>query len=168
MNIYSRAKTEGPILSFYECFSASRESAPDLMSPGFSWSLDTEQTEPEISGRVRMELERSRSALLYSVYVYSVYRSRSDHLDVQRDPVLLHHDIPDTLHLLSRLGLIAGPLNSTPLQLNSQSISSLGYVLLPVKHQETEMWRSYAKIYGRKVLFHFSCDLVSLRFNIPS
>ena len=47
------------------------------MSPGFSWSLDTEQTEPEISGRVRMELERSRSALLYSVY-----RSRSDHLDV--------------------------------------------------------------------------------------
>ena len=148
------------------CFSASRESAPDLMSPGLSWSLDREQTEPEISGRVRMELERSRSALLYSVY--SVYRSRSDHLDVQRDPVLLHHDIPDTLHLLSRLGLIAGPLNSTPLQLNSQSISSLGYVLLPVKHQETEMWRSYAKIYGRKVLFHFSCDLVSLRFNIPS
>ena len=52
MNIYSRAKTEGPILSFYECFSASRESAPDLMSPGLSWSLDREQTEPEISGRV--------------------------------------------------------------------------------------------------------------------
>ena len=111
-------------MSFYECFSVSRESAPDLMSPDLSWSLDTEQTEPEISGRVRMELERSRSALLYSAYsvcsVYSVYRSRSDHLDVQRDPVLLHHDIPDTLHLLSRLGLIAGPLNSTPLQLNSQ------------------------------------------------
>ena len=148
------------------CFSVSREPAPDLMSPDLSWSLDTEQTEPEISGRVRMELERSRSALLYSVY--SVYRSRSDHLDVQRDPVLLHHDIPDTLHLLSRLGLIAGPLNSTPLQLNSQSIPSLGYVLLLVKYQETEMWRSYAKIYGRKVLFHFSCDLVSLRFNIPS
>ena len=165
-------------MSFYEGFSASRESAPDLMSPGFSWSLATEQTEPEISGRVRMELERSRSALLYSVYSlyslysvyseYNVYRSRSDHLDVQRDPVLLHHDIPDTLHLLSRLGLIAGPLNSTPLQLNSQSISSLGYVLLPVKHQETEMWRICAKIYGRKVLFHFSCDLVSMRFNIPS
>ena len=91
-----------------------------------------------------------------------------DHLDVQPDPVLLHHDIPNTLHLLSRLGLIAGPLHSTPLQLNSQSIPRHGYALLPVKHQETEMWRSYAKIYGRKVLFHFSCDLVSLRFNIPS
>ena len=61
-----------------------------------------------------MELERSRSALLYSVY--SVYRSRSDHLDVQRDPVLLHHDIPDTLHLLSRLGLNhSTPLQSTPI-----------------------------------------------------